>query len=392
MNTKKSLIIAWAIILVLVILLGIFLIINPVDVSESIKTETVITEDIATNTDNVEEDNISSIINSLTLEQKVGQLFLARVPATDQIYDIQTYQLGGYLIFGRDIEGETQDSLRAKIDSWQQASNLPLLIASDEEGGIVTRVSEILDTPFASPGSLYNEGGLDAVIADATTKSQTLKSLGINLNLAPVADVAINPYSFIYDRTLMLPVETSLIDAADITAQYVSGVVGAMKAENLGSCLKHFPGYGENEDSHTDIIVDQKDLATFEEIDFIPFEAGINAGAGGVLISHNIAVAIDPNVPASISKPVHDILRNELNFQGVIVTDDFDMAGLADFTDLQTATIDTINAGTDLIISSSYATQIDYVLEAVNNGTISEDTINDAVRRVLTWKTDLGLL
>lgn len=335
---------------------------------------------------------VVEIFNTMTLEEKVGQLFLARVPETNQVADIQAYSLGGYLIFGRDVEGETQESLRQKIETWQDSSNTPLIIASDEEGGYVTRVSEILDSPFESPGNLYANGGLDAVLSDTAQKSALLKSLGINVNLAPVADIAINPNSFIYDRTLMLPIETSLAEAAQITSEYVSGVVTVMNENKIGSCLKHFPGYGENDDSHTDIIHDEKDLATFEEIDFIPFEAGIQAGAGSVLISHNIAVAIDPTQPASLSPQVHNILRDQLGFNGVIITDDFDMAGLADFADQETAAIQTINAGTDMIISSSYADQSEAIIDAVNDGRIAIETIDTAVLRNLTWKYNLGIL
>ncbi len=336
---------------------------------------------------------IDELMGSLSQDQKIGQLFLARVPEGDaQLADIKTYGLGGYVIFGRDVEGETTDTLKAKIDGYQQASPVAMIIASDEEGGEVSRVSQILDDPFSSAAEIYAESGMEGLVEDAKAKSELLKGLGINVNLAPVCDVAVNPDSFIYDRTLGLPIETPLIEAANLTSQYVEGVVTAMKEVGIGCCLKHFPGYGENGDSHTGIVYDQKDAETFREIDFLPFQAGIRAGAGSVMITHNIVEAFDPNEPASLSPQVHQILRDELGFTGAILSDDFDMEGLTDYSDPVTAAVTTINAGTDMVLSSNYAEQIAAVKEALADGTISGERLDDAVRHVLSWKYDLGLL
>ncbi|MGI6108341.1 MAG: glycoside hydrolase family 3 protein [Eubacteriaceae bacterium] len=354
---------------------------------QSSESETVPEQAAAPTDEEKKTAKAASLISSMSQDEKIGQLFLARVPESGAIDDITTYKLGGYLIFGRDVEGETTDSFKAKVQSWQDAASTPMLIASDEEGGTVTRVSYgdgMVGTAFASPQDLYAQGGLDAIAADTKIKSGILKNLGINVNLAPVADVAEDPNSFMYDRTLG--------QDAQGEAEYVKTVVENMQGTGVGSCLKHFPGYGENGDSHTDIIHDTRDLDHFETIDFIPFKAGIDAGAGSVLISHNIAEAIDADEPASLSPAVHQVLRDELGFNGVIITDDFDMAGLADYTDQNTAAVDTINAGSDLIISSSYAAQISAVSDAVNNGTISEDTLEAAVAKVLKWKMDLGLI
>ena len=330
---------------------------------------------------------VQELLKDMTLDQKIGQLFLARVPESGAVADIQSWGLGGYLIFGRDVDGETTESFQAKTASWQSASAVPMLVASDEEGGDVTRVSYgdgMVDTPFPSPQELYAENGLTAVEDDATTKAQILKNLGINDNLAPVADVAEDPDSFMYSRTMG--------QDASGEADFVKTVITATEGTGVGSCLKHIPGYGENGDSHTDIVHDDRDLDHFETIDFIPFKAGIEAGADAVLICHNIVSAFDGTQPASLSPAVHQVLRNELGFTGVIITDDFDMAGLADYTDQKTGAVDTIKAGSDMIISSSYADQIPAVRAAVQDGTITEDEIDAAAGKVLRWKINLGLI
>ena len=320
---------------------------------------------------------------SMTLEEKVGQLFWARVPSSHQLEDLQSYHFGGYLLFGRDFQGQTLEDMKALTDRYQVASKIPLLIGSDEEGGTVTRISSILDTPFQAPMTLYHQGGMEAIRSDTRQKAELLKSVGINAGLFPVADLASNPSAFIYDRTIGQDAQT--------TASYVEEVVEELGKTKVGSTLKHFPGYGDNGDSHTAIIQDNRSLYELRQADFLPFQAGIDAGADSVLVSHNILTKID-TVPSSISPKINEILRKELNFKGVIMTDDLDMAGLADFVNQDEAAFQVILAGNDLILGSSYQTQIPYLLKKVSSGELTEDRIDKSVRRILSWKYDLGLL
>ena len=326
---------------------------------------------------------IEDRLATMTLEEKVGQLFWARVPSNHQIEDLQSYHLSGYILFGRDFEGQTLEDMKALIDGYQAAAKIPLLIGSDEEGGTVTRISSILETPFQSPMELYHQGGMDAVLSDTKKKAELLKSVGINAGLFPVADLARDQSAFIYDRTIGQDAQT--------TASYVQQVVEELKKSKFGSTLKHFPGYGDNGDSHTEIIQDNRSLDELRQADFLPFLAGIDAGAGSVLVSHNILSKID-TVPSSISPKITDLLRNELHFKGVIMTDDFDMAGLADLVSQDEAAFQVIVAGNDLILGSSYQTQIPYLLKKISSGELTEERIDESVRRILTWKYDLGLL
>ena len=341
------------------------------------KTEKT-TQTSETDKEKVVEDRLAT----MTLEEKVGQLFWARVPSNNQIEDLQSYHLSGYILFGRDFEGQTLEDMKVLTSRYQAASKTPLLVGSDEEGGTVTRISSILDTPFQSPMTLYHQGGMEAVLSDTRKKAEVLKSVGINAGLFPVADLAGDSSAFIYDRTIGQDAQT--------TANYVKQVVEELQKNKVGSTLKHFPGYGDNGDSHTDIIQDNRSLDDLRQADFLPFQSGIDASADSILVSHNILTKID-TVPSSISPKINDILRKELNFKGVIMTDDLDMAGLADFVSQDEAALQVILAGNDLILGSSYQTQIPYLLKKISSGDLTEERIDESVRRILAWKYDLGL-
>ena len=336
---------------------------------------------------------IDDLLASLTTEEKVGQLFFVRCPADSAVEDVAAYHLGGYLLFGRDFTDKTADDVIQTIRAYQTAAaadtGIPLLIGVDEEGGTVVRVSSnphLRSAKYPSPQKLLSQGGTEALVENTAEKDALLHSLGINVNLAPVADVSTNSGDFIYDRTFGLDAEG--------TSDCVTAVVEQMAADGMGSVLKHFPGYGSNVDTHTGIAVDQRPLEQFESADFLPFSAGMAAGNGttAVLVSHNIMTAVDESLPASLSPAVHDLLRDELGFDGVVMTDDLAMDAVAAYSESGAVAVMALQAGNDLIITTDYRTQIPKVLEAVENGTLSPDTIDTACRRVLTWKQALGLL
>ena len=327
------------------------------------------------------------LLDGMTLEEKVGQMFIARCPETDAALLAADYHLGGYILFGRDFKDKTAEQVTTDIQSYQDAAEIPLLIAVDEEGGTVNRVSSnpnLRSSPFRSPQSLYSEGGLELVRSDAQEKCRLLESLGININFAPVCDVSQDPADFIYDRTLGR-------DAQE-TSQYVAAVVETMAEEGMGSVLKHFPGYGNNTDTHTGVAYDDRPYDTFLTSDFLPFQAGIAAGADMVLVSHNIVSAMDEASPASLSPEVHRVLREDLGFTGVIVTDDLVMDGVRDFAGDDEAAVLAVQAGNDLLCCTDFQTQVPAVLAAVESGEITEEQIDAAVLRVLTMKLRLGIL
>lgn len=332
-------------------------------------------------------DEFDKMIAKMSLEEKVGQMFMVRCPKENAAAIAKEYHLGGYILFGRDFEGKSKEEVINNIASYQNNSDIPMFIGVDEEGGTVNRISkfeEYRQEPFKSPQELYEEGGLEAIHNDTITKAEFLKEFGININFAPVADISTDPNDYIYKR--------SFGKNAQATAKYVSVVISAMKEENIGSVLKHFPGYGNNVDTHTGISIDNRSYETFENSDFIPFVAGIKSGANIVLVSHNIVTSMDPDYPASLSPKIHDILRQELGFNGVIITDDLYMEAIKDYQDNEEVAVKAILAGNDLICTTDFATQIPAVIASVQNGTISESQINASVKRILKLKSTLQLI
>lgn len=327
------------------------------------------------------------LLENMSLDEKIGQIFIARCPEKDAAALAKKYNLGGYILFGRDFKGKTKDAVVKNIQSYQNASKIAMFIAVDEEGGTVNRVStnkNFRKYPFASPQYLYKHGGMERIKSDAKEKSELLKSIGINLNFAPVADISTNKNDFIYKR--------SFAKSPAETAEYVKSVVSVMNEARVGSVLKHFPGYGNNKDTHTDLVHDKRPMEKFKSEDFLPFKAGIDAKASMVLVSHNIVEAMDKNAPASISPAVHKILRDELAFDGVIITDDLAMQGVKKFVCEKNAAVLALKAGADMLCSTDFVNDIAAVKAAVANGEIKEAEIDEHVLRVLRAKVNLEII
>ena len=340
---------------------------------------------------NPRQETIGRLLASMTVEEKVGQLFFARCPAGDGAALAAEYHLGGYLLFGRDFKDKSAREVRETISSYQEGNALPMLIGVDEEGGTVARVSanpQLRKSRFLSPQRLYNQGGLEAVLADCREKDTLLSSLGINVNFAPVADLSTDPGNFIYDRALGRGTEE--------TCQYIAAVVEQMEGDGMGSVLKHFPGYGPNKDTHTGSALDRRPLETFQREDFLPFQAGVDAGGGttAVLVSHNVMQAVDPDRPASLSPAVYGLLREELDFHGPALTDDLAMDAITRYARTSGAcpAVLALAAGCDMVVTTDFQSQIPQVLAALEDGTLSRQRVEEAAARVLGWKYDLGLL
>lgn len=326
----------------------------------------------------------NELLNTMTIDEKIAQLFLVRVP-DNSLEEVKKYQFGGYILFSKDTKNLTKDELKNKITSWQDVSKIPLLIAVDEEGGTVVRISNnknLRETKFKSSQELYNEGGFDLIKEDTKEKNNLLYELGINVNLAPVADISTNPDDYMYKR--------SFGKDYDKTKEYIKTVIRASKNTNVSNVLKHFPGYGNNVDTHTGVAIDNRTLDEFRKNDFVPFIQGINEGAEAVLVSHNIIENIE-NVPASLSKNVHNILRNELKFSGIIMTDDLAMSGITKYI-AESPSVMALKAGNDLIIITDYLTGINDIKNSLNNNEINEDLINKAVLKIIAWKYYKGLI
>lgn len=335
------------------------------------------------------QETIDRILFSMTDEEKVGQLFFARCPAWNGANLAAEYHLGGYLLFSRDLKDKTARQIQEDIAAYQEAATLPLLIGVDEEGGTVVRVSsnpQLRDKRFASPQELYRQGGLDAILADCQEKDSLLSSLGINVNFAPVADLSTNPGDFIYDRTLGL--------GAEETCKYIAAAVSQMEEDGMGSVMKHFPGYGPNKDTHTGSALDTRPLDQLRQADLLPFKAGAEASQGNaaILVSHNMIQELDPNCPGSLSPAVYRLLREEVGFNGPTLTDDLAMDAITWYSGTESPAVLALAAGCDMVVTTDFQAQIPQVLDALKNGTLPLERVEEAAARVLGWKYDLGLI
>lgn len=328
------------------------------------------------------------IINSMSVEALVGQLFLGSCPGSETaIEDIASYQPGGFVLFGSDFQNETPLSLQRTLETYQAASAIPMLIAVDEEGGTVVRISrypQFREKAFLSPRRLYEQGGLEAVLSAEEEKSVLLRSTGIHVNLGPVCDVTTDKNSFMYDRSLGLSPQS--------TGNVIAAMVRTMSSKGIGSVLKHFPGYGDNVDTHTGSALDTRSLQQLVENDLIPFTAGIAAGCDAIMVSHTIISALDETTPASLSPAVHRYLREQMGFEGVLMTDDLVMDAISRTYGDGEAAVLAILAGNDMICTGVFQEQYPAVLEAVKSGRIPMDNVRNSVARILAWKHKLGLI
>ena len=320
------------------------------------------------------------LVNKMTLEEKVGQLFLVRYDSTK----VDTYTSlypGGYILFAKDFETHTKESLKNELEANQAKNPYKLIIGVDEEGGFVTRISRYPNyrtEKYQAPKYYYELGGYELLKQVETDKAQLLLELGINLNLAPVADISMNEEDYMYNR--------SFGKDAKETSEFIKNMVTYANDAGINSCLKHFPGYGNNPNTHTGIAIDNRSYEEFKENDYLPFQAGIEAKVPSILVSHNIMTCLDDKYPASLSKKVIKDLRDTLGFTGIIMTDDLEMDAVKAYVENQEAATLAINAGNDMIITSNFEEMYQEVLNSIKSGKIKEKTLNKAVLRIIAWK------
>ena len=325
-------------------------------------------------------DGNQALPDPMTLEEKVGQSFLVRYDSTK----VDTYTSlypGGYILFAKDFETHTKESLKNELEANQAKNPYKLIIGVDEEGGFVTRISRYPNyrtEKYQAPKYYYELGGYELLKQVETDKAQLLLELGINLNLAPVADISMNEEDYMYNR--------SFGKDAKETSEFIKNMVTYANDAGINSCLKHFPGYGNNPNTHTGIAIDNRSYEEFKENDYLPFQAGIEAKVPSILVSHNIMTCLDDKYPASLSKKVIKDLRDTLGFTGIIMTDDLEMDAVKAYVENQEAATLAINAGNDMIITSNFEEMYQEVLNSIKSGKIKEKTLNKAVLRIIAWK------
>lgn len=337
-----------------------------------------------------------------TLREKVGQLFWVRPETLDfslnpekktltqtMRQNLEQYPVGGIAVFKKNIQDENQ--LSSLIADFQSASKIPMIVAVDEEGGAVARLAnhEAFSLPkYTSARDIGKTGDPEQARQMGRTIGGYLRFYGFNLDFAPVADVDSNPANPVIGRR-------AYSTDAQQTAQMVAAVVEGFHEAGMLCTVKHFPGHGDTgQDSHYGTATSYKTWEEMKAMEMLPFEAGITAGADVVMTAHiTTPNATTDGLPASLSYTmITERLRGELGFQGVIVTDALEMNAIKNhFTPAESA-VAALRAGADvLLMPSDLRAAFDGVVQAVEDGTFSEERLNESVRRILTLKQKAGL-
>lgn len=356
--------------------------------------------------------SVQAYIDSMSLEEKVGQLFVvfpealsgtdgnaglndsssnnAVTSATQNVKNaVKKYHIGGVVMFAKNVKTPSQITEFNK--NLQAASDIPLFIAVDEEGGKVARLarnSNFSLTKYSSAAAVGAGGSTDKAYSMGRTIGSYLKKYGFNMDFAPVADVNSNPNNpVIGDR--------SFSSDPAMAAKLSGACARGLKSQGIIPTFKHFPGHGDTaEDSHKSLAVNNHSMDRLMNDDWLPY---INNNMDGcaVMVGH---IAL-PNVTGSMKSAAIDrevvtgLLREKLGFDGLVVTDSMKMQGVSDYYDTGTASIMAINAGCDIVLMpQNFVKSYNAVLAAVKDGRISEERLNESLVRIIGMKFDYGII
>ncbi|QTD41335.1 beta-N-acetylhexosaminidase [Sporosarcina sp. Te-1] len=333
-------------------------------------------------------------IEQLTVEEKIGQLFIFGFegkqfsPELKEL--IQQHHIGGLILLGKNVSTtENIVSVLNAAKATNKHNQIPLFLSVDEEGGRVSRLPKgIRKLPTAEKVGKQNDRQLNYRTGEYL--AELLHAFGYNMNYAPVMDVQSNPANpVIGDRAYATNART----VADLGIETMNG----MKDNGMIPVIKHFPGHGDTSvDSHESLPVVDKGMEELVRTELVPFQQAIDAGADVVMVSHVVYPALDPKWPASMSgRIINDLLRDQMGFQGVVITDDLTMGAITNDHSVSKAALQSFLAGSDLLlIAGDYDDQLQTIQlfsQSVASGVISEERLNDSVRRILTIKEDYGL-
>ena len=333
-------------------------------------------------------DMIEKILDSMELEEKIGQMVMIGIQGTelnnDIIYSLNNFHFGGVIFYDRNLESVAQT--RKLVADIEQSANqkVPMFFAIDEEGGLISRGVNFLEAA-PSQEEIGLSGDVEAAKDVAIHNATILRNIGVNLNFAPVADVGSKD-------------TRSFGDDAQLVTKFVEAAAQGYESENFLYTLKHFPGIGKSKiDPHQEVSNIEDSREILETEDLPPFKKIISGHDNSkfmVMIGHLKYDALDPENSASLSHAViTNLLRNKLGFDGVVITDDLEMGAIKNNVDLSAIGVKMILAGGDIaLVCHNYESQqivYNSILDAVKRGEISEERINESVRRILKMKMNL---
>lgn len=372
------------IIVIAAIILGILL--NGKNIFSNTKESKSIQEDVPITQQNLTiDEKVDKIVESMSQTEKLGQMVMIGIQGTkvddDSLYMLNQYHMGGVILFDRNMESPEQVKQLTSDLQAQSNEKVPLFIGIDEEGGDVVRMAEKL-TPPPSQKEIGATGDIEQAKTWAIKTAESLKDMGINVNFAPVADVGSND-------------KRSYSTDANTVIDFVRAATKGYQQENIIYSLKHFPGIGKGKvDSH----VDSSSIDVAKEVlmaeDILPFKTIIDENDPNdyfILVSHLKYPALDEEYPVSLSsKIMTDLLRNELGYKGIIITDDMEMGAVANHNDFRSIGVKSVKAGADIVlVCHEYKHQQEVylgLLDAVNSGEISQERIDESVKRIIKVK------
>lgn len=340
-------------------------------------------------------------LSNMTLQEKIGQLFIVNLEELDEQSECKTiskgmkeklknYPVGGVIFFSRNIENPKQT--KQFIQQLQKASQYPMFISVDEEGGEISRIGnnpKMKTTKFPPMAEIGKTDNEEKAYEVGKTIGAEIKNLGFNLDFAPVADLETNPHSPEIGKR-------AFSDDPNVAGKMVAQVVIGLQEENVSATLKHFPGHGSaSEDTHKGYADISQSIKQLREVEFIPFQAGIEAGVDLIMVSHlTIRNVTDEKIPASLSSLIiTEILRSELGYQNLVITDALNMKAITKYYTPGEAAIKAVEAGADLLLMPDQLEEaFDTLYQAVLEGKFDEKRIDESVIRILKIKIERGVI
>ena len=354
--------------------------------------------DVVENKEPTVDDKVEKIVNNMTLEEKVGQIFMVVPEAVDKdggsttVFteniekEVEKYNLGGYILFAANIENPTQT--QELINGFKKSSKIQPFIGVDEEGGRVARIGknsamgvEKIE-PMAQVGKSQNYERANEI---GTTIGKYIKNLGFNLDFAPDTDVLTDSNNTeIGDR--------SFGNDPEVVGKMATEVVKGLQSENISTVLKHFPGHGGSiGNSHQGFSLSNRTEEELKKCEIVPFKTAIENGADCVMVAHmSLPNVTGDNIPATLSKKVvTDMLKTELNFKGVVFSDSMSMGAITENYGTGDACVKAVEAGIDMVLMPE---NLDEAYNAVKNGKISQERLDDAVSSIIKAKIQRGII